>query len=229
LQALTEQFGPAGIGWTFEITDRWTETGPHDQVGAFVNVLLFICVEGEWSRGIPGTGGSMLIAKENAGPYFSDEAYKMATTDAISVAAKALGVGSDVYMGVLSHKESKYQRPAAANASDSAPVASAPSKARHDINERIKTALTAIYGKNREAMKSALIELTTWEKDGKTITGKPNYENYSDKQAAVVVKELEKVAGQKQQGAEREVCRDCGQQLENGICKTPSCPSAEPF
>jgi hypothetical protein len=114
------------------------------------------------------------------------------------------------------------------NTSNSAPVAPAPSKARHDINERIKTALTAIYGEDREAMKSALIELTTWEKDGKTITGKPNYENYSDKQAAVVVKELEKVASQKQQGAEREVCSDCGQQLENGICKTPSCPSAEP-
>jgi len=46
---------------------------------------------------ISGTGGSMFVAKEKNGFYVSDECYKMATTDAISVACKQLGIGADVY------------------------------------------------------------------------------------------------------------------------------------
>ena len=37
------------------------------------------------------------MAKERNGLYTSDECYKMALTDAISVAAKAIGMGADVY------------------------------------------------------------------------------------------------------------------------------------
>ena len=39
----------------------------------------------------------MFVAKERNGLYTSDECYKMALTDAISVACKALGFGADVY------------------------------------------------------------------------------------------------------------------------------------
>lgn len=39
----------------------------------------------------------MLASKEKSGIYVSDECYKMATTDAISVACKQLGIGADVY------------------------------------------------------------------------------------------------------------------------------------
>lgn len=39
----------------------------------------------------------MFVAKERNGLYTSDECFKMALTDAISVAAKALGIGADVY------------------------------------------------------------------------------------------------------------------------------------
>ena len=37
------------------------------------------------------------MANEKNGPYVSDECFKMALTDAISVACKALGVGALVY------------------------------------------------------------------------------------------------------------------------------------
>lgn len=37
------------------------------------------------------------MAKEKSGMYTSDECYKMALTDALSVACKALGVAADVY------------------------------------------------------------------------------------------------------------------------------------
>ena len=49
----------------------------------------------------------MFVAKESNGPYVSDECYKMATTDAISVACKALGIGADVYWEADSTKYSK--------------------------------------------------------------------------------------------------------------------------
>ena len=39
------------------------------------------------------------MAKEKSGMYTSDECYKMALTDAMSVACKALGVAADVFTG----------------------------------------------------------------------------------------------------------------------------------
>jgi hypothetical protein len=104
-QAMTEQFGPCGIGWKFTIEKLWTEAGSDGQIVAFANVNLYVAYrpeEGgkpEWSDPIPGNGGSMLVAKESKGPYTSDEAYKMAITDALSTAMKLLGVAADVYLG----------------------------------------------------------------------------------------------------------------------------------
>ena len=39
------------------------------------------------------------MAKESKGLYSSDEGYKMAVTDALSVAMKSLGVAADIYAG----------------------------------------------------------------------------------------------------------------------------------
>ena len=49
------------------------------------------------SAPVVGTGGASFVTVETKGPYVSDECFKMALTDAISVAAKSLGVGADVY------------------------------------------------------------------------------------------------------------------------------------
>ena len=46
---------------------------------------------------LQGTGGSSEVSMESKGAYVSDECYKMALTDALSVAMKALGVAADVY------------------------------------------------------------------------------------------------------------------------------------
>jgi len=97
IKTLTEQFGICGIGWSYEVISKRLEPAPDGQIAAFVDIVLFIKVDGEWSRGIPGTGGSMFVAKERSGNYTSDEAFKMALTDAISVSCKALGIGADVY------------------------------------------------------------------------------------------------------------------------------------
>lgn len=68
IKKLTEVFGPAGFGWYTEIVRTWTEAN-----------------EKKYEN-----GQTVYI------PYLDDDAYKKAYTDAISVAAKALGVGADV-------------------------------------------------------------------------------------------------------------------------------------
>lgn len=97
IKALTEAFGPCGIGWWYEITDKHMERTELGEVSAFVDIALYYAIDGQVSKPVYGTGGSAFIAKEKNGLYVSDECYKMALTDAISVACKALGVGADVY------------------------------------------------------------------------------------------------------------------------------------
>lgn len=96
IKVLTELFGPCGVGWYYKPVRKWTET-IGNETAAFVDIELYVKLDGEWSMPISGTGGNMLAAKEKSGIYVSDECYKMATTDAISVACKQLGIGADVY------------------------------------------------------------------------------------------------------------------------------------
>lgn len=97
LKTLTEAYGPAGIGWYYTIDKKELVDGSNGEIAAFVDITLYVKESDEWSKGIPGTGGSMYIAKEKNGLYTSDEAFKMALTDALSVSCKALGIGADVY------------------------------------------------------------------------------------------------------------------------------------
>ena len=105
IKKLTEVFGPVGFGWYTEVVKTWTEVDENSDVAVFVDINLFVKKDGEWSKPIYGNGGNKLISHERkyeSGtqvlvPYLDDDAYKKAYTDAISVAAKALGVGADVY------------------------------------------------------------------------------------------------------------------------------------
>lgn len=97
--AITEQLGPCGVGWKYTIDKLWTEDGPEGVKMCFAMVSLYIKQKDIWSDAIPGTGGNMLIAKEKDGLRASDEGYKMAITDALSVCLKMVGVASAIYMG----------------------------------------------------------------------------------------------------------------------------------
>jgi len=97
MKVMTETFGPCGVGWHYEITKLWTEPGPEGVVMAFAMVNLWA---GKDSMPIPGIGGSAMVAQEKSGLRGNDEAYKMAVTDALSVAMKALGVAADIYAGL---------------------------------------------------------------------------------------------------------------------------------
>lgn len=97
IKILTELFGACGFGWKYEITRQWIEPGANGEMSAFCNINLYVKDDEQWSEPIPGTGGSSFVANERSGAHTSDECFKMALTDAISVACKALGVAADVY------------------------------------------------------------------------------------------------------------------------------------
>lgn len=99
-QALTEEFGPCGVGWKYRVVKTWNEPGSDGQIFAFADIQLFVKIDGKWSSPIPGHGGSMLVANEKSGPHSSDEGYKMAITDALSVACKMIGIAADIYAGM---------------------------------------------------------------------------------------------------------------------------------
>ena len=97
IKRLTEIFGPCGLGWWYVIKDKRLEQARPDEIRAFVDIDLYYKWKGEVSQPIPGTGGSSFCTVQKNGPYVTDECYKMALSDAISVSAKALGIGADTY------------------------------------------------------------------------------------------------------------------------------------
>lgn len=116
IKTLTEIFGACGQGWTYAVTKREFVQGANDEISVFVDIELKYFDNGKWSEPIPGTGGSKYVSKEANGLYTDDEAVKKATTDAISVAAKALGIGADVYWDESPTKyQSKGTKPAASS------------------------------------------------------------------------------------------------------------------
>jgi len=116
IKKLTEMFGPCGVGWYYEVISERSEA-ILETVMAIVDLNLYIKVDGEWSKPIFGTGGNTLIRTTKTGPKPSDEGYKMALTDALSVACKALGIGADIYFSKDKTKYTQYTTGEAAQGS----------------------------------------------------------------------------------------------------------------
>lgn len=100
IKCLTEMFGPVGKGWYIRPERTWKED-IEDEVYVFMDISLFVKYPGEteWSAPIYGTGGNKLVKYVKSSDRYkgSDEAYKMAATDAFGNACKYLGIGADVY------------------------------------------------------------------------------------------------------------------------------------
>ncbi len=108
-KVMTENFGMVGFGWKYTVEKIWTSQGAYDEQFAFASINLYVLVDGVWSDAIPGEGGSMLVAKEKSGLHNSDEAFKMAVTDALGTAMAKLGVAADIYLARFDG--SKYNEP----------------------------------------------------------------------------------------------------------------------
>lgn len=101
IKVLTERFGPCGVGWYFNIKRVWSES-LGDQCGEILSnaeIELFIKYNGEWSKPIAGIGGNKMLSYIKSRDSYkpSDEAYKMAVTDAFGNACRNLGIGANVY------------------------------------------------------------------------------------------------------------------------------------
>lgn len=106
IKKLTEVFGAAGFGWYTQVCEHWEEQ-IEGEVLTNVSINLFVKdpKSGEWSAPIYGIGGNKALQQFRDKKKVSDEAYKMAYTDALSVACKALGIGADIY---FSNDRTKY-------------------------------------------------------------------------------------------------------------------------
>lgn len=108
LMAMTQAFGPVGHGWTYRITQKWTETAPCGTVMAFAEVAVKTKLDGEWGEEFYGIGGSQIVEIAKDKLKANDEGFKMAVTDALGVAFKAVGMAADVYFG--NYDGSKYAK-----------------------------------------------------------------------------------------------------------------------
>lgn len=122
IKMLTETYGPCGFGWYIDSEEHWMDT-LGNEVGAFCKVALKVKHPeiGEWSAPIIGIGGSKLAGK-GKGDGIDDEAYKMAFTDAISIACKNLGMAADIYYSKDRTKYNSYTENPAPAQSTPAPA-----------------------------------------------------------------------------------------------------------
>jgi hypothetical protein len=107
IKCLTEEFGPCGIGWYYDIIKLWEIEGKNGELLCFAEIKLYFKYQEQWSKGISATGGSKLVSYVQSKQYHknSDEGYKMALTDALGVACKYLGFGANTYWA---NDKSKY-------------------------------------------------------------------------------------------------------------------------
>lgn len=125
IKSLTEAFGMCGVGWYFIPKRLWIETTLNGEQFAFAEIELFVKVDGEWSKPISGNGGNKLTRLKADGEIStSDEAFKMAVTDALGVACRNLGFGADVYWANDKTKYTESETPATSKPTQTAKKAS---------------------------------------------------------------------------------------------------------
>lgn len=182
IKTLTEQFGPVGFGWRYEILEERLEPAANGEIAAFVKINLYVCIGEKWSAAIPGTGGNMFVSKESGGLHTSDECFKMALTDALSVACKALGIGADVYWNADSTKytDAKTEsKKAPADKKAETPKIEDKGETKKDLHKEIARMIIEMYGKEKAAEK--LYEFTKFTADGKEVPGVSELKLLKDK------------------------------------------------
>lgn len=131
IKILTEVFGPSGFGWwTNNIRYDFVECPETKETHVFCELDLYVKdpETGEVSQPIYGIGGNTYLKQWRSGPKASDEAKKMAYTDALSIACKSLGIGHDIW---YSNDRTKYTMP-----SDAEPAKKTVAKAAEKQEEK---------------------------------------------------------------------------------------------
>lgn len=192
IEKLTEMFGPCGIGWKVKTINKWIAEGANGEKAAFLDIELFIKVDGEWSDAIEGTGGASFVSKEKNGMYTSDECYKMAKTDALSVACKMIGIGSDIYRGY--NDSSKYSNNAnKGNTGNTSKPKEQTAEEKKQVS-KLKNVLYFAADKDNDKMVELLEQNTSFKgRDGKQVAGLTDFDALNGKRLEVTLSKIEKL------------------------------------
>lgn len=156
IQRLTEILGPCGFGWKIQnLRFEYKEVKEEIVCNCYLEFLFKH--NGEWSEPIPAIGGNKLATMERNGLHISDEAEKMAYTDAISVATKMIGLASDIYMGF----GGKYDTPTESDTKVSTPGANVAKLPFLNRNNKSDGSLTKEYLNVLKAIKEGKIKTIT--------------------------------------------------------------------
>jgi hypothetical protein len=95
----TNQFGPIGIGWGYNVIDETYQPGQDKDIIHVVRIKLWY----EWNgkRGeIEHFGQTQFVGKNKNGYYTDEEAPKKSLTDAVSKCLSLLGFAADIHLGM---------------------------------------------------------------------------------------------------------------------------------
>jgi hypothetical protein len=154
VMVMTDTFGVCGVGWKYDNVQFTHQIGANNEICTRCTLDLYVKINGEWSAPIHGVGGNRFSSNEKHGLYVSDEADKMAMTDALSVAMKMIGVGADVYMG---YSDSKYYNKSETNNLQDNEDLSDWSQAISQCNNLDE--MNRLYRSNESAITPSILEL----------------------------------------------------------------------
>lgn len=95
----TNQFGPIGIGWGYNVIDETYQPGQDKDVIHVVRIKLWY----EWNgkRGeVEHFGQTQFVGKNKNGYFTDEEAPKKSLTDAVSKCLSLLGFAADIHLGM---------------------------------------------------------------------------------------------------------------------------------
>lgn len=100
LQRMTEQFGPIGQGWGYNV-DHAVERISDDYVLAVADVAIWWRADDKVAQYGPVRGMSPIVEKGKNGLHYDDDAGKKAMTDALTKGLSHLGLSADVFLGLF--------------------------------------------------------------------------------------------------------------------------------
>jgi len=147
----TEEFGPCGQGWGWDVHETRVDEGM-----VFCLVSVWYKIDGERCQTGAQWGGTQM--RDHRGNS-SDECFKMSITDAVTKCLTYIGIGADVHMG--QHDGDKYQAPTAA------PGPAPKTNGKAPTTDPVAAAKQAIEKATDPAQMDKLIQLVkVREKDG---------------------------------------------------------------
>jgi len=95
----TQQFGPLGLGWGWNVIDEKYQPGHDKDVIHVVRIKLWYVLDGQRGE-IEHFGQTQFVGKNKNGHFTDEEAPKKSLTDAISKCLSGLGFAADIHLGL---------------------------------------------------------------------------------------------------------------------------------